>query len=182
MSKINQENDSNRDAIVNLARLTLENYIKTGETIDVPSELSEELLKRKAGVFVSLKRYGKLRGCIGTIMPTAESIAKEIIQNAISAGTQDPRFNPVKVEELPEISYSVDVLSDAEQIDSLDDLDVKRYGVIVRAGRRAGLLLPDLEGVDTPEHQVAIALQKAGIRRDENFMMERFEVIRHGEK
>lgn len=179
MSEIN---NINHDPFVNLAKLTLENYVRTGKIIDIPDGLPEDMLNRKAGVFVSLKRNGGLRGCIGTIMPTTDSIAEEIIQNAISAGTHDPRFYPVQDKELPEIAYSVDVLSDAEQIDSIDKLDVKRYGVIVRSGRRSGLLLPDLEGVDTPEHQVMIALQKAGISPDEEFYLERFEVIRHGVK
>lgn len=182
MSEPNNINIVNGDTYVNLAKMTLETYVGSGKVIDIPGGLPEEMLNRKAGVFVSLKRNGDLRGCIGTIVPTTRNIAEEIIQNAISAGTQDPRFYPVQVNELQDINYSVDVLSDAEQIDSLDHLDVKRYGVIVKSGRRSGLLLPDLEGVDTPEQQVMIALQKAGIRPEEGFSLERFEVIRHGQK
>ncbi len=176
------QDNNNEDWYVRLARMTLENYVEHGREIGIPEELPEEMLNRKAGVFVSLKRNGDLRGCIGTIMPTTSCIAEEIIQNTVSAGARDPRFYPVQANELPEIVYSVDVLSEAEPIDSLDKLDVKKYGVIVRAGRRSGLLLPDLEGVDTPEHQVMIALQKAGIGQDESFSLERFEVIRHGAK
>jgi uncharacterized protein (TIGR00296 family) len=112
-------------------------------------------------------------------MPTRENIASEIIHNAISAGIHDPRFNPVTEDELDDLVYSVDVLGEPEPISSMAELDVRRYGVIVRAGRRSGLLLPDLEGVDSPQEQVAIALQKAGIRPDEKYTMERFEVIRH---
>jgi AMMECR1 domain-containing protein len=103
----------------------------------------------------------------------------EIIQNAISAGTGDPRFLPVNAGELSELDYSVDVLGEPVSIKSKDELDVKKYGVIVRRGYRSGLLLPNLEGVDTVDHQVDIALQKAGIRRSEAYEMERFEVIRH---
>lgn len=177
-----EANNSNESPYVKLAKDTLESYIRSGKEMDMPEGLPEEMLNRKAGVFVSLKKDGDLRGCIGTIMPTTGCIAEEIIQNAVSAGVSDPRFYPVQAEELPHISCSVDVLSEAEPIESLDELDVRKYGVIVRAGRRSGLLLPDLEGVDTPEQQVMIALRKAGIRPDEEFRMERFEVIRHREK
>lgn len=138
-------------------------------------------MKNKAGTFVSIKKNGELRGCIGTILPTKENIALEIISNAISSGTRDPRFNAVREDELDSLSYSVDVLLEPEPIDSIEDLDVKKYGVIVRAGFRTGLLLPNLEGVDTPEEQVSIALRKAGISPKENYSMERFEVIRYGE-
>lgn len=167
------------DPYVELARKALEAYVKTGKIIDVPKGLPDEMIEKKAGAFVSLKKHGQLRGCIGTISPVYSCIAEEIIGNAISAGTRDPRFPPVKKDELDSIVYSVDILGEPESIESIDQLDVKRYGVIVRAGWRSGLLLPDLEGVDTPEEQVSIALQKAGIRPDEDYKMERFEVIRH---
>jgi AmmeMemoRadiSam system protein A len=170
-----------KDNYVELARETLESYVKTGKIIKVPDNISKEMMGKKAGVFISLKMNGDLRGCIGTIMPTTGSIAEEIIQNAISAGSQDPRFYPVQAHELSQLTYSVDVLTEAEPIDSYDKLDVKEYGVIVRAGRRSGLLLPNLEGINTVEEQVMIALKKAGIRLEEPFEMERFEVIRHKE-
>lgn len=170
---------SGEDPYVALARLTLETYIKEDRIIKVPEGLPEEMLKNKAGTFVSLKLHGQLRGCIGTTGPTRKNIAEEIIQNAISAGSQDPRFFPVEEDELDDLVYSVDVLNEPEAIQSMDELDVIRYGVIVRAGRRSGLLLPNLEGVNTPGEQVSIALQKAGISPDEKYKMERFEVIRH---
>jgi len=141
--------------------------------------LSHTLVSNRAGVFVSLKLDGSLRGCIGTISPTTASIADEIIRNAISAGTEDPRFPPVSEDELPRLIYSVDVLGEAEKIESLDELDPVRYGVIVTKGHRRGLLLPNLEGVDTAEEQVSIALRKAGISPNENYQLERFEVVRH---
>lgn len=169
----------NEDAYVTLARLTLESYIREGEAIDVPNNLPKELLQEKAGVFVSLKKHGELRGCIGTISPTTNNIAQEIIQNAVSAGTGDPRFFAVEEDELEELQYSVDVLMKPEAIESADQLDVKRYGVIVRSGYKSGLLLPNLEGVDTVEEQLEIVLQKAGIARNQDYKMERFEVIRH---
>lgn len=137
------------------------------------------MLTRKAGVFVSLKKHGQLRGCIGTISAVTGSIADEILRNAVSAGTDDPRFSPVTEKELDELVYSVDVLAEPEPISSIDELDVKKYGVIVSRGHKRGLLLPNLEGVDSPEQQVAIALQKAGIRPDESYTMQRFEVVRH---
>lgn len=164
---------------VRLAKETLETYVQTGKKIDVPEWVPEEFKKRRAGVFVSLKKHGMLRGCIGTIGPVRTSIAEEIIYNAISSGTQDPRFPAVRPEELNDLDYSVDVLGAPEKIGSMEELDVKRYGVIVTSGFRRGLLLPDLEGVDTPQAQVDIALQKAGIGRAEHYEMERFEVIRY---
>lgn len=167
------------DPYVALARKALEMYVTSSAAIDVPDVLPPEMANKRAGVFVSIKKSGKLRGCIGTIFPTRKNIADEIIRNAISAGTDDPRFNPVEESELDSLEYSVDVLGEPEAISSKDELDVKRYGVIVRSGMRSGLLLPDLEGVDTPGEQVSIALRKAGIRPEEKFSMERFEVIRH---
>jgi AmmeMemoRadiSam system protein A len=164
---------------VKLARETLENYVRDGKKIEVPEWVPQEFKSKRAGVFVSLKKHGMLRGCIGTIGPVRVNVAEEIIYNAISSGTQDPRFPSVRPDELPDLVYSVDVLGDPEKIESMDQLDVKRYGVIVTSGFRRGLLLPDLEGVDTPQEQVAIALQKAGINRSERYQMERFEVIRH---
>ena len=137
------------------------------------------MYETQAGVFVSIKKDGGLRGCIGTIRAVQASVAEEIIQNAISAATKDPRFSPVLKEELPWLSLSVDVLGDAERIDSEDALDVKRYGVIVTNGSRRGLLLPNLDGVDTAAEQVAIAKRKAGILEHENVLLERFEVVRH---
>lgn len=169
----------NEDEYVRLARMTLENYVLNNEQIAKPDNLPKEMIENQAGVFVSLKMNGQLRGCIGTISPTTDSIADEIIQNAISAGFEDPRFNPITKKELNKIQYSVDVLKEAESIKSMNELDVKKYGVIVRKGRKSGLLLPNLEGVDTPEEQVSIALKKAGISPDESYTMERFEVVRH---
>ncbi|NYB72882.1 AmmeMemoRadiSam system protein A [Sedimentibacter hydroxybenzoicus DSM 7310] len=169
----------NEDEYVRLARSTLESFVLYKDKIKRPDDLPAEMLDNKAGVFVSLKMDGQLRGCIGTVSSTTECIADEIIQNAISAGLEDPRFNPVTVKELKKIQYSVDVLKDAEPIESIVRLDTKKYGVIVRKGRRSGLLLPNLEGVDTPEEQVGIALKKAGIKPDEDYTMERFEVVRH---
>jgi AmmeMemoRadiSam system protein A len=163
---------------VRLARETLEAFVRDGKKTGVPGWVPAEFLSSRAGVFVSLKKGGRLRGCIGTISPVRRSMAEEIIENAISAGTQDPRFEPVTAKELSRLVYSVDVLGKPESIETIDDLDVKKYGVIVASGFKRGLLLPDLEGVDTPEEQVSIALRKAGISSYEDYSMERFRVER----
>lgn len=163
---------------VRLARESLTYYLEHGQLMDKPAQLPENL-QGKAGVFVSFKKAGQLRGCIGTFAPTQPSIAEEIIQNAVSAGTEDPRFSPIKLSELAELETSVDVLGTPEQIESIDDLEPKTYGVIVRSGRRSGLLLPDLEGVDTVTDQVSIAMQKAGIPAGKEIDLYRFTVTRY---
>ncbi len=170
---------SEEDEYVRLARQTLENYVINHKRIEKPKDISRELLDKKAGVFVSLELDKRLRGCIGTILPTTESIADEIIQNAISAGVEDPRFPPVTEDELDRLVYSVDVLGQAEKIESMDELDIKEYGVIVSKGLKRGLLLPNLDGVDSVKEQVSIALSKAGIAEDEEYELERFQVVRH---
>lgn len=164
---------------VHLARETVERYISAGKRIPVTEGLPEEALSKRAGTFVTLKKFGQLRGCIGTISPTAANIAEEIIQNAISAAVRDPRFPPVTASELKDLVYSVDVLGDTEDIGSPDQLDVKKYGVIVSSGHKRGLLLPNLDGIDTVEEQISIAMQKAGIRKGEKTSLQRFEVVRH---
>ena len=171
---------ASEDPYVQLARKTVETYVRTGKKLRVPEGLPEEMYSRRAGVFVSLKEEGRLRGCIGTIAPVRGSIAEEIIENGISAAAKDPRFHAVEPEELDRLEYSVDVLGETEKIDSPEKLDVKRYGVVVSRGYRRGLLLPDLEGVDTVEEQIEIAKRKAGIPEDaEDIRLERFEVVRH---
>jgi len=136
-------------------------------------------MQGRAGVFVSIHKGEELRGCIGTIGPTEPNIALEIVQNAVSAATRDPRFPPVTPAELSRLNYKVDVLTDPEPIKSTDELDPKRYGVIVEAGWRRGLLLPDLEGVDSVEYQIEICRAKAGIGENEPVKLYRFEVKRY---
>ncbi|MEG1824560.1 MAG: AmmeMemoRadiSam system protein A [Cloacibacillus sp.] len=169
----------NEDQFVRLARASIESFVKNGTKLSEPADLPPELTKRRAGVFVSLKKEGRLRGCIGTTSPTQSSVAREIIQNAISAATQDPRFEPVRPDELEKITCSVDVLGPTEPIASESELDVQKFGVIVTRGARRGLLLPNLEGVGSVRQQIEIAKQKAGIRPDETVSLERFEVVRH---
>jgi len=173
------ESRGREDAYVRLARKTIESYIRTGNLIPTPEKLPREMYRQRAGVFVSIKKEGRLRGCIGTLQATQPSVAEEIIHNAVSASVSDPRFSPIEPEELDRLTISVDVLGDMEKISSPEQLNVRQYGVVVTSGQKRGLLLPNLEGVDTVSDQIAIAKRKAGITEDEIVQLERFEVVRH---
>lgn len=162
---------------VQWARQVLKEYLLTGKIPPLPEEFKQLTLAR-AGAFVSLKKHGNLRGCIGTIMPCYDDLSIEIAHNAISAAVRDPRFRPVISQEFDDLVFSVDILGDPEPC-RREDLDAKEYGVIVTRGQRRGLLLPDLEGVETVEEQLAIALQKAGIKPEDNYTIERFTVTRY---
>ncbi len=166
--------------LVRLARKAIEAWVKEGRIIN-PDEcpLQGNEVTRRAGAFVSLKKQGKLRGCIGTISPTRKSLAEEVISNAISSCSRDPRFPPVSSDELEELEISVDVLEEPEPVNSLEELDPRKFGVIVRSGPRVGLLLPDLEGVDSVEEQIRIAKMKAGIAQGEQVEIQRFRVNRY---
>jgi len=164
--------------IAALAKETVETYIREGKRPSSPKNLTPEM-KEKAGVFVSIHKLGDLRGCIGTFESQQRNIAEEIITNAISSATRDPRFSPIKEEELKDLDYSVDVLTEPEPVQDESQLDAKRYGVIVEAGWRKGLLLPDLEGVDSVAYQIDICRQKGGISPDEPVQLYRFEVKRY---
>jgi len=171
---------SAEDPYVRLARASVEHYILHHKRLPMPQDLPSELSERRAGAFVSIHEHGRLRGCIGTIAAVQDSLAKEIIENAVSASTRDPRFDPIRADELEWLEISVDVLGDPEPISSPRELDVRRYGVIVTKGRKRGLLLPDLDGVDTVEQQISIAKSKAGIAEwDKDVQLQRFEVVRH---
>ena len=174
-----QERRANADAYVRLAYQAVDYYVLHRRYLPLPEDIEKELIDRKAGTFVSIHKEGLLRGCIGTIGPTRDNIALEIIANAVSACSRDPRFSPVRPEELKDLEISVDVLGETEDISSPEELDVKRYGVIVSHGNRRGLLLPDLDGVDTVEQQIDIARAKGGIGEEEDYTLQRFEVIRH---
>jgi AmmeMemoRadiSam system protein A/AmmeMemoRadiSam system protein B len=153
----------------------------TDADVDVATDekMLAELRSRRAGAFVSFHKGEHLRGCIGTISATCDNIFEEICQNTVSAAEHDPRFPAIAADEVPELHCSVDVLGEAEPVADISELDAKRYGVIVSKGFRRGLLLPDLEGVDTPQQQIAIALSKAGIAPDAAYELERFEVVRY---
>ena len=177
-----QRRREHEDAFLALARASLEHRVRTGQTLrELPPDLPPDLLARRAGAFVSLKKNGQLRGCIGTIAPARECLAREIVENAVSAGCHDPRFSPVRADELPELVYDVDVLGEPEPVAGTAELDCQRYGVVVSApGGRRGVLLPNLDGVDTVEEQLSIAARKGGIDLSEpGVRLERFEVERH---
>ena len=176
---IKEENDNPQPhPLVYLAKEAVGQYVQTKNIKAPPAELSAEM-RRQAGVFVSIKRRGQLRGCIGTIRPTKANVAQEVIANAIGAASQDPRSPPIAPDELPDLEYSVDVLTPLEAVDGLSQLDSKRYGLVVRNGGRTGVLLPDLEQVQTPEQQVQICRAKAGIGPEETVEMLRFHVRRY---
>jgi len=163
--------------LVRLAKRTVETFVKKGEIVQ-PKRLSAEM-KEQAGVFVSIHKLGELRGCIGTFEPQHDNVADEIVANAISSATRDPRFLPVTKDELKQLEYSIDVLTRPEPVKSQEQLDHKKYGVIVEAGWRKGLLLPDLEGVNTVDEQIDICRLKAGIGPNEKVNLYRFEVKRY---
>ncbi len=163
---------------VELARRTIESFVRKGIIIPVPADIPAEM-KERAGVFVSIHKGASLRGCIGTFLPTTRNVAEEIIRNAIEAATRDPRFPPIKEEELGEVEVSVDVLTRPEAVKDIRELDPKKYGIIVSSGVRRGLLLPDLEGVDTVKQQIEICRRKAWIDDDESITIEKFEVRRY---
>lgn len=180
--KLLQEKKDKSDAYVRLARASAEYFVRggvSGKVMPVPDWVPDEILNQKAGAFVSIHKFGRLRGCIGTILPVRKNLAEEIIRNAVSAVSEDNRFDPVEEDELEWLDINVDVLSTPEKIESQDQLDVKRYGVIVQSGYKRGLLLPDLDGVDNVDQQISIAMRKGGIAQGSKVELYRFEVIRH---
>ncbi|MDP3305766.1 MAG: AmmeMemoRadiSam system protein A [Erysipelotrichaceae bacterium] len=169
-----------KDPYVDLARRTIEHYVKKREMLKIEENDNNSLLSQSSsGVFVSIHRQGRLRGCIGTIEPVRKNLGFEIMFNAVAACARDPRFYPVSVSELKDLDISVDILTEPKKISSKSELDVKRFGVIVVAGSRRGLLLPDLDGIDSVDQQIQIAKRKAGIEMDEKVELYRFEVVRH---
>jgi len=195
------------NSLILLAKQAVENYIKNKKIIFPPDDLPREFLTRKSGTFVTIEKEVRglprsepkvlLRGCIGTYLPTKENIAKEIIQNAIAAATEDYRFSPIQKEELPYLSYTVYILSEPELVKNLKELNPKKFGIIVKTipigvstgidvvfnGHfvpKSGLLLPDLEGVDTVEKQISIACQKGGINSlKEKILIYKFTVEKY---
>ncbi len=167
-----------KSPLVQLAEETVKKYLTEGKVIAPPEELASEM-KSRAGVFVSIKKEGELRGCIGTFKPVKKNVAEEVIANAISSATRDPRFPAINSAELPYLTYSVDVLTTPEPVNNQSELDPRRYGVVIESGVRRGLLLPDLEGVDTVEQQIDICRRKAGMFSSEPIKLYRFEVERY---
>jgi AmmeMemoRadiSam system protein A len=162
--------------LVELARRAVEEFVRHGRVLAVPGPIPADF-QAPAGAFVTLKKRGELRGCIGTLAPTCPDQFQEVVQNAISACCRDPRFPPVQAGELGHLQYQVYILRPAEPVGGLADLDPQRYGVIVHKSGRRGVLLPALEGIETAEVQVAIACRKAGIDPADDPDLERFEVL-----
>lgn len=169
------------NVVTGIARESIEGQLKKGKKASYKEDIPPEFAVQKGGAFVSLKKRGHLRGCIGTVEPVYDNLIDEIKNNAVSAGFKDPRFPPLQRRELEEVSVSVDVLSPMEEVSDLSELDPKKYGIMVRSGNQSGLLLPDLEGVDTVEEQLDITLKKAGISPDDSYRIYRFTVTRYGE-
>ena len=160
-----------------LFRSSVQHHIEKGQPLPCPNPLPEQM-NNQAGTFVSIKKNGLLRGCIGTIQPKYANLAEEVIQNAIKAANEDPRFPSIKMQELQELTFSVDVLTTPEKIDNISSLDVKRYGLIVRTKSRQGLLLPNLDNIKTVDQQLKVCLKKGGIKESEPYELLRFEVKR----
>ncbi len=169
-----------REDLPKLAKKTVEDYVLYAKKEKINEKLEEEL-KRKAGCFVTLKKNGNLRGCIGTTKGTQKNIAEEVQKNAISAAIHDPRFPEVNSSELEDIGYSVDVLGEMEKVKDKSELNPKKYGVLVKGGHQSGLLLPDLEGVDSVDKQLDIVRKKAGLSTSSNIEIYRFVVKRYEE-
>lgn len=166
---------------VKLVKETIETYIKTEKTPPLPNDLPKEFLTRRAGVFVSIYNGKNLRGCIGTYLPTKPNIAEEIIENAVAAATNDYRFPPITEKELPDLTYSVYVLGEPREIKSLDELDPKKYGILIKSDTgKSGLLLPDLPGIDTTKAQLMAVAEKCGVRLDkEKIIIYKFEAKKY---
>ena len=163
--------------LAKLAKETIRSYITEGVIPQSPENVAEEFMEKR-GVFVSIKKHGQLRGCIGTVEPTKNNIAEEVIHNAVSASTKDPRFPSITPDELEDLAISIDLLSPLEKVTDPSQLDPKKYGVLVSSKFKKGILLPDLDGIDTVEEQLRIAKRKGGISRREKFKIQRFEVKR----
>ncbi len=180
LHKIHMDRVEQEDQYIQLARLTVEHFTKTKQRLAIPEfAQTPDLLGKSRGVFVSIKDRGGLRGCMGITAGIEINLASDIISNAIKACSEDPRFPAIEVEELEHLIISVDILSPSEKVSDSSELNPKKYGVIVTNGYKRGLLLPNLEGVDSVEEQLRIALNKAGIRPTEKYEIERFTVDRH---
>ncbi len=163
--------------LVKLAMRSAEHFIETGKPLTCPDPLPESL-KKNAGVFVSIKKQGSLRGCIGTITPKYKNLAEEVIQNALLAASQDPRFNPIQQKELPSLTFSVDVLTPLEKIENLQGHNIKQLGLLVQGEGKQGVLLPDLENIKSAEQQLKVCLKKGGFNSLDTYEIFRFEVKR----
>lgn len=170
-------------ALIALAKKTVETYIESGKIIKAEDNLIKEFSEKKAGVFITIEKNKDLRGCIGTYLPTQDNIIEEVIQNAISASTEDYRFGSIQKQELPFLSYTVSILEKPELIKDRKELNPKEYGIIIKTldyPLKSALLLPDLEGVDTIEQQVSITCRKGEINPSkEKIIIYKFKVKKY---
>ncbi|MEA2088941.1 MAG: AmmeMemoRadiSam system protein A [Patescibacteria group bacterium] len=170
------------DKYIELVKQTIESYIKNNTIISVPKNLPDNFYFKKAGVFVTIKNKNKLRGCIGTYIPTKKNIAKEIISNAVSACSRDTRFYPITKNELPDLNYEISILNPPQLIKNIKNHDVKKHGIIIKCvDGKCGLLLPDLDGIDLTSQQIAIACEKGGINpKIDKTILYYFTIEKHG--
>ena len=173
------KDERKKDPYIELAKETIREYILNGTIKDKNEIKNKELLNERKATFVTIYKFNKLRGCIGTIIPTTKNVGEEIIKNAIQSATEDPRFTPITKEELDDLEIHVDVLSPLEEVKSIDELDEKKYGVLVTCGFKRGVLLPDIESVNSVEEQLKIARRKGGISENDNYQIQKFTVTRH---
>ncbi len=171
-----------KNPFLKLARKAVKEYVNSGRVIEPSSKLPSELLDKKAGVFVTIKKKGELRGCLGTYLPVRDNIAEEIVNNAVAACSKDHRFPPVRKEELSGLKFEVYILEEPEKVEDISFLDPKKYGVLVKKGLRSGLLLPGLEEIETPEEQLAIVCRKAGLSSSNEVEIFRFRAEKYEEK
>ena len=164
---------------VKLAIQAVHHFLSKGETLPCPRPILDGM-NRQSVTFVSIKtKTNELRGCIGTVKPSQNNLAKEIIHNAVNAATRDPRFKPLEIEELDHLVFSVDVLTPLELVNRPEQLNPKQYGLSIKYGERQGILLPDLEGIDTTQRQIELCLKKGNIKKTARYQMYRFEVKRY---
>ena len=163
--------------IVKLAIRSVEYFIEIGKPLPCPDPLPDSL-KKNAGVFVSIKKQGSLRGCIGTMTPKYKNLAEEVIQNALRSASEDPRFDPIQKKELPSLTFSVDVLQPLEKIENIKDHNIKQFGLVIRGKGKQGVLLPDLDIIKSADQQLKVCLNKGGFKSHDNYEIFRFEVKR----
>ena len=164
-------------SIVKLAIRSVEYFIEIGKPLPCPDPLPDSL-KKNAGVFVSIKKQGSLRGCIGTMTPKYKNLAEEVIQNALRSASEDPRFDPIQKKELPSLTFSVDVLQPLEKIENIKDHNIKQFGLVIRGKGKQGVLLPDLDIIKSADQQLKVCLNKGGFKSHDNYEIFRFEVKR----
>jgi len=159
--------------IQELGRRAIDTYLRTRRLIEPPDPVPAHL-QLPSAVFVTLRKHGELRGCVGSVRPTEPTAARELIRYVVASAVRDPRFDPVRLDEVADLTIKVQLLDPAEPITDISALDPTTYGIIVRWGDRQALLLPGLEGIDTPEQQILAVCEKAGIDRHAPLVLERF--------